>query len=238
MRNLTPASWVAIAIVFFGAMLVVADRSSGGVLTDWWNGETFVAQRDGYNSTSTAGLSITAVDDPGNDRVNYTYNVSLASATSTATSSTSGLAFVNSTLGFLMGCADNEIIKWDSATTNWACDTDTGGAGGDAFFWETAIATDDFAVYRFERAVTLTEVCYLAEGGTNWVGQLQEYNSNGDSPVDTQSSDTTAVAGTSICTTSFSNAEIDADDWFGPKTASVSGTNTNMRITWYFKWEP
>ena len=127
--RLNPSSSVALGIAFLGVAIMVFSQASGGVLTDFWDNGTFVAQRDGYNATSTQGLTISAADDPGNDRVNYTYNISLASATSTATTSASGLGFVNATLGLLMGCDDNEILKWDDATTSWACDTDTGGAG-------------------------------------------------------------------------------------------------------------
>lgn len=101
-------------------------------------------------------------------------------------------------------------------------------------FYESATSTDDFTIWRFNRTATLTEVCYLAEGGT-WVGQLQEYDSDGDSPADTQASDTTAVAGTTNCNGSFSNAVIDDGDWIGIKTTTAA-TNTNMRIVWEFKW--
>lgn len=128
--------------------------------------------------------------------------------------------------------ATSSALIFQSNTTHVLVSTSSKG-----IFYENATSTDDFSIWRFDRAATLTKVCYLAEGGTNWIGQLQEYDSNGDSPSDTQASDTTALAGINKCNTSFSNAVIDAGDWIGPKTTSVSGTNTNMRITWYFKWE-
>ena len=114
-------------------MIGVFQQQISATLVDWFNNGIVEAQREGYNATSTQGLAITTADNPSEDRVDYTYNVLLATATSTATTSTSGLAFVNFGLGLLGGCSDNEILKWDSSTTDWACDSDTGGAGGDAF---------------------------------------------------------------------------------------------------------
>ena len=104
-----------------------------------------------------------------------------------------------------------------------------------AFFIETPVATDDFAIWRTDVAITLIEVHYLCIGGTNWVGQLQEMNGNGGVGVDVQTTDTTATAGTDAEVTSFSNAAIDAGDWIGIKTTSISGTPTSLHVTFYFR---
>ena len=318
--RLTPSTAVALGIAFLGVAIMVFSSASGGVLTDWWDNGTFVAQRDGYNATSTQGLTISAADNPANDRVNYTYNISLASATSTATTSASGLGFVNATIGLLMGCDDNEILKWDSATTNWSCDTDTGGAGGDAsdkaeletqitdvadfaeadgdtftgvhdfggatslevpacgttnaggeicsegtatstalFLWFEgeqhalsattskglllfdATSTDDFVLWRTDDNIVITKVCFLPEGGTNWVGMFSEFDSDGNSATDLMSGDVTALAGATSCTgdsgdPTANEQTVERTNWVGLTTTSVSGTNDRLHITFYFKW--
>ena len=107
------------------------------------------------------------------------------------------------------------------------------------FLFETPVATDDFALLRVDETsttsnITLLEVCYLAIGGTNWIGQLQEGDANGGAGVDVHAADITAVAGTNNCSTSFSNAGIDNGDWILVKTTSISGTPTSLHITWYY----
>ena len=106
-------------------------------------------------------------------------------------------------------------------------------------FWiETPVATDDLPIWATDVAITLTEVRYLCIGGTNWVGQLQECDANGINGVDVSTSDTTATAGTVQDVTSFSNAGIDAGDWVGIKTTSISGTPTGLFVTFYFTQNP
>jgi len=97
------------------------------------------------------------------------------------------------------------------------------------------VATDDLPMWATDVAITLTEVRYLCIGGTNWVGQLQECDANGINGADVSAADTTAAAGTTEDVTSFSNAGIDAGDWVGIKTTSISGAPTSLHVTFYFR---
>ena len=72
---------------------------------------------------------------------------------------------------------------------------------------------------------------YLCVGGTNWVGQVQEADANGLNPVDTQTTDTTATAGTNEPVTSFSNASLAAGAYLKLKSTSISGTPTSLVVT-------
>ena len=71
-----------------------------------------------------------------------------------------------------------------------------------SFFVENPVATDDQAFHRVPFAATLLQVDYLCVGGTNWVGQVEEADTNGLNGVATQTSDTTATAGTNAQVTS------------------------------------
>lgn len=103
-----------------------------------------------------------------------------------------------------------------------------------SFVIETPTSADDMPMWRSDIAITLTKVSYLCIGGTNWVGQVQECDANGGSGADVHSGDVTASAGTVNSSTSFSNASIDAGDWVGIKTTSVSGTPTRIHVTVYY----
>lgn len=104
-----------------------------------------------------------------------------------------------------------------------------------SFVIETPTSSDDMPIWRTDVAITLTKVSYLCIGGTNWVGQLQECDGNGGSGADVHSGDVTATAGTTNTSTTFSNASIDAGDWVGIKSTSISGTPTIIHITFYYR---
>lgn len=102
-----------------------------------------------------------------------------------------------------------------------------------SFVIETPVATDDLPIWRTDVAITLVEIHYLCIGGTNWIGQLQECDANGINGADVQQADTTATA-TDTEVTSFSNAGIDAGDYIGIKTTSISGTPTLLVVTFNY----
>lgn len=130
------------------------------------------------------------------------------------------------------GQTDGDTLVWDSTTETWVTQ---GWNETKAFVLESPAAADDMPLIRVDRVVTLTKVAYLCIGGTNWVGQLQECDANGINGVDVHSSDVTATAGTTNVQTTFSNASIDAGDWIGLKTTSVSGSPTRLHVTFYYK---
>lgn len=103
-----------------------------------------------------------------------------------------------------------------------------------SFVIETPTTADDMPMFRTDVAITLKKVSYLCIGGTNWVGQVQECDANGGSGADVHSGDVTATAGTVNSSVSFSNDSIDAGDWVGIKTTSVSGTPTRIHVTVYY----
>lgn len=92
-------------------------------------------------------------------------------------------------------------------------------------------ANADFPLWRAPANITVTGVHVLCIGGTNIVGQLYEYDSNGanGSTVD---ADITATAGTNANDDgSLSNAAIASGNYVGWKTTSVSGSPTQVIIT-------
>lgn len=97
-------------------------------------------------------------------------------------------------------------------------------------------ASGDFgAIWKTPNAITITSINVLATGGTNVVGQLDECDANGATCATVDSADITATAGTNAADDgALSNASIDANDWIGWHTTSVSGTNTRVGITFNY----
>jgi len=99
-----------------------------------------------------------------------------------------------------------------------------------SFVIKSASASDDFIFWQVPSGITITKVSAKCDSGTNIIGQLQEYNGGGASPVDVDTGDWT-VTTTEYEDSSFTNAAIDAGDWVGWKTASVSGTVNFFSVT-------
>jgi hypothetical protein len=177
------------------------------------------------------------------DGTNYnTYWKSiLAWITSLATSTPTNLT------GFIKG--NGSVLSADNSTylttTGKAADSDKlDNLDSTAFvkktdvrsmgFWlETPTSADDILLIKIPIAITITSISGKCTGGTNVVGQLQEYASDGTTPADTQAADTTFTT-SQVTNTTFSNASIDADDWIGLKITSVSGTVTGFNLTFYY----
>ena len=100
-----------------------------------------------------------------------------------------------------------------------------------SFFVENPVATDDQAFHRVPFAATLLQVDYLCVGGTNWVGQVEEADTNGLNGVATQAADTTATAGTNVQVTSFSNSSLASGAYLKLRSTSISGTPTSLVVT-------
>ena len=99
----------------------------------------------------------------------------------------------------------------------------------------TPVSTDDILLIKLPRGITVTQVSGICIGGTNVVGQLQEYAIDGTTPVDTQAADTTYTT-SQVTNTTFNNAAMDASDWLGWKMTSISGTVTSFHLTiWYYE---
>lgn len=145
---------------------------------------------------------------------------------------------------YVAGTAEMQGFKMNaSAGTNYVLTSNSVGVGtwqpiplSKSFVITGATTASDFGnVWRVPKAVTLRAIHCLAVGGTNVVGQLQECDSNGANCVDVDS-DMTCTAATNVNDDgSLSNPSLDAGDYLGVKTTSVSGTNTN--ITWTYEYD-
>ena len=178
-----------------------------------------------------------AVNDDDNKRVNVRASIGILAGAIDAGGATS-LEIPNAAGGTTVDAAGEVTLDTTSGTINFydgTAERVLTPVQRMGFFLETPVATDDLAFTRIRTAMTIIEVDYLCVGGTNWVGQVQEGDANGLNGVDTQTTDTTASAGTNAQVTSFSNAAIDAGDYLILKTTSISGTPTSLVVTIYFR---
>ena len=90
--------------------------------------------------------------------------------------------------------------------------------------------TFDFPFWMTIEGVTIIAANGVCIAGTNVIGCLMEYDANAANPAVCNSSDWTFTTGEER-TTSVSNASIDAGDYLGWKTTSVSGTVTFFTLT-------
>ena len=94
------------------------------------------------------------------------------------------------------------------------------------------VATDDYPVWCTPYAITIKRVRVQCLEGINVVGQLTECDGEGINAVVVDSSDITATANTSVDDDgTLSNPSIDANDFIGWKTESVSGTPISVTVT-------
>jgi hypothetical protein len=102
-----------------------------------------------------------------------------------------------------------------------------------SFIITNPTSSADSPVWRAPEAITITAVHVLCVGGTNIVGQLQEYDGSGANGVAVDDSDITGTAGSNVNDDgTLSNPSIDSGDYVGWVTTSVSGTPTKAIITY------
>lgn len=88
-------------------------------------------------------------------------------------------------------------------------------------------------LWKAPEAITIDSVFGICEGGTNIVGALDEYSYDGstlDAAVDADWTITTSMYSDG----SFTNAALDAMDWLGWHTTSVSGSVASFTLTIYY----
>lgn len=90
--------------------------------------------------------------------------------------------------------------------------------------------THDFPFWQTPRKIKIVGISAIASGGTNVIGQLQEYSGTATSAADVDASDWT-VTTSEYTDVTFSNGIIDAGDWIGWKTTSVSGSVSFLSVT-------
>ena len=104
------------------------------------------------------------------------------------------------------------------------------GVHSQSFVIASATAYSDFILWRAPYAITITAVHGLAIGdGTNVVGNFDKCDGNGGNAVAIDSDMT--LTSTVTRYTELSNASIDAGDYIQWHTTSVSGTNSQIVVT-------
>jgi len=93
--------------------------------------------------------------------------------------------------------------------------------------------TFDWAFWMTPKAITIIAASGVCFGGTNVVGVLMEYDADAANPAVCNSSDWTFTTGEER-TTSVDNPTIDAGDYLGWKTTSVSGGVTFFTLTFEY----
>lgn len=230
-----------------GSTLTIAIPKSASGVDGYLNGTDF----DTFNGkqgalTNSAGLAAALSDETGTASGTplavFNQNPTIAGATVTGVVDAGG-------------ATDFEIENGANPTVDTAgevsVDTSaTSGSGlrfyGDAeytlpayqfksFTITNATATADRALIQVPFAVTIRNVSVVALTGTNIVGQLTECDSDGRaaSCVVVDSSDITATSTTSFDDGTLSNPSIDAKDFIGWNTTSVSET-VNATITFAY----
>lgn len=194
----------------------------------------------GGDSITVATVAATDPDFIAGD-ITWTLDTGAAPDTIAGTVAANAVALTTDTTGnYAAGDAEaGAALTGDSATSFFSAGTIAQARLGTftrTFVITGVTAAGDFgAVWRTPAAVTITAVVVLAVGGTNVVGQLDECDTNGANCVTVDSSDITATAGTTATDdNSLSNPSIDANDWVGWHTTSVSGTNTRVSVAFYY----
>ena len=71
MNTFPGGGWIAISLIFLIIIIAVFAPSSTLSYIDFWDDSVSVSQRSGINLVSGDNITVSAVDDPANNRVNY-----------------------------------------------------------------------------------------------------------------------------------------------------------------------
>ena len=94
------------------------------------------------------------------------------------------------------------------------------------------VAADDYPIWRVDKQITITNIHVQCTGGTNIVGGLDNYNSDGATILVAIDADITATAGNSVDDDgSLSYPIIPAGNYLFWHTTSISGTPTSVTVT-------
>jgi hypothetical protein len=133
--------------------------------------------------------------------------------------------------------AAGEAIRATATALESVIDAGGGGTLSKSFMLTNPTADADGPVWRSPTAITITAVHALTIGaaGENVVFQLWEYDANGANGAVIDGSDITATVGTNANDDgALSNAPIDAGDYLGIRTTSVSGAPTRLIVTFEY----
>jgi peptidoglycan/xylan/chitin deacetylase (PgdA/CDA1 family) len=108
----------------------------------------------------------------------------------------------------------------------------SGGTLSKSFVITNPTSSSDSPLWRVPANITIIAVHVLCIGGTNIVGHLWEYDTNGANGSSVDSSDITGTAGSNVNDDgSLSNAGIASGNYLGWKTTSISGTVTKVIVS-------
>ncbi|MBI5732406.1 hypothetical protein HY967_00395 [Candidatus Jorgensenbacteria bacterium] len=120
-----------------GINLPSGSSTFGGPVTI--NGVTALQGFTFSNATGTGNFDIGGVIQAGSSNVNLTLATGFIdadaitfapSASTTATSSVTGLQTISDGLTLIRGCASGELLKWNLTSLRWECSSDVSGTGG------------------------------------------------------------------------------------------------------------
>ena len=142
--------------------------------------------------------------------------------------------------------ANKPALRFNHTTAKWeysnnGSDYSEMGSGGSAtlsksFMITNPTAAADGPVWRVPVAITITHIHVLCIGGTSITGQLWEYDANGANGATIDSADIVATAGTNANDDgTISNPSIDAGDYLGWKTTSISGTPAGVFVSFEYE---
>ena len=129
--------------------------------------------------------------------------------------------------------ANGNLTK--SGTKMTVADQTTAATNSKSFIITSPTSAADGAVWRTPQALTITAVHLLCVGGTNIIGHLDEMDADGGGAAGVDgATDITSTGTNANDDGSLSNASIDANDYIGWHTTSVSGSVTKAIITFEF----
>ena len=130
---------------------------------------------------------------------------------------------------------EQRLLLTDGGATTLHSHAGGGGTLSKSFMITNPTADADGPVWRAPVAITITAVHVLCIGGTSLTGQLWEYDANGANGAVVDSADIVASAGTNANDDgTLSNPSIDAGDYVGWRTSSISGTPTRLIVTFEY----
>jgi hypothetical protein len=161
----------------------------------------------------------------------------------------SGTSYVENDCVYYNGsgyvCIQDGINKNpESETTYWEIFVEKGSTGttgaapstiySKSFVLSNPTSSSDGPIWRTSVAITITAIHVLCVDGINIVGQLDELDGNGLNAVAVDD-DITGTAGTNVNDDgSLTNPGIDAGDYVGWHTTSVSGAVTKVIVTFEY----
>ncbi len=203
-------------------------------------GDDIIADLSGNNMTVTSGALNVAVLDTLTTTINHTQwdehikdNVGDMVTGNTETGITVTYQDADNTLDFVI----TQVADVDTAGTDIAAALADRANAHDTVTRSFVISaiddTYDFPFWMTIDAITIIAANGVCIGGTNVIGVLMEYDNDAANPVVCNSSDWTFTTGEER-TTSLSNASIDAGDYLGWRTTSVSGTVDFFTLTFEY----